>query len=292
MSSMRASIGSAPGVMPTRAIPRLAIRVPLPYGEGLRGCSHYLKDGADSILVQRPGARRAKCGGLQRRPDDRTQKFAHEDAARGDRAGSRTGLPFPRQRPQARPAPGNGDRARRHPAPCDREPAAGRRRHHRGLRRAGARSSVAARDVVVLAEAGSGANPLLGMGYSIAAGVGARPDAAGLDRVAGRHAAGAAVDPAGGGARAGGAPGRLCAAPRSARASGRVRRRAVFGARDADRRRGRAPPGRALSGTRTRGRRPGRAARRRHPGRPRRACAASAAPTCRARSPAAAASRT
>ncbi len=42
-----------------------------------------------------------------------------------------------------------------------------------------ARDSVAARDVVILAEADSGANPLLGMGFSIGAGVGARPDAAG-----------------------------------------------------------------------------------------------------------------
>jgi molybdenum cofactor cytidylyltransferase len=40
-----------------------------------------------------------------------------------------------------------------------------------------ARRSVAARDVVVLPEVGE--NALLGMGYSIAAGVGARPDAAG-----------------------------------------------------------------------------------------------------------------
>jgi molybdenum cofactor cytidylyltransferase len=43
-----------------------------------------------------------------------------------------------------------------------------------------ARRSVAARDVVVLPEIGSSAaSATLGMGYSIAAGVGARPDAAG-----------------------------------------------------------------------------------------------------------------
>ena len=43
-----------------------------------------------------------------------------------------------------------------------------------------ARRSVAARDVVVLPEIGStAANATLGMGYSIAAGVGARPDARG-----------------------------------------------------------------------------------------------------------------
>lgn len=40
-----------------------------------------------------------------------------------------------------------------------------------------ARRSIAAREVVVLPEVG--ADPLLGMGYSIAAGVGARPDASG-----------------------------------------------------------------------------------------------------------------
>jgi molybdenum cofactor cytidylyltransferase len=42
-----------------------------------------------------------------------------------------------------------------------------------------ARRSIAARDVVVLPEVGTGADPALGMGYSIAAGVGARPDASG-----------------------------------------------------------------------------------------------------------------
>lgn len=43
-----------------------------------------------------------------------------------------------------------------------------------------ARNSVAARDVIVLPDAGSGAEPsLLGMGYSIGAGVGACPDASG-----------------------------------------------------------------------------------------------------------------
>lgn len=42
-----------------------------------------------------------------------------------------------------------------------------------------ARRSVAARDVIVLPEVGVGENPLLGMGYSIGAGVGARPDASG-----------------------------------------------------------------------------------------------------------------
>ncbi|HEX7438582.1 MAG TPA: nucleotidyltransferase family protein [Caldimonas sp.] len=42
-----------------------------------------------------------------------------------------------------------------------------------------ARRSVAARDVVVLPEVGTQENPLLGMGYSIGAGVGARPDASG-----------------------------------------------------------------------------------------------------------------
>ena len=42
-----------------------------------------------------------------------------------------------------------------------------------------ARLSIAARDVVVLPSVGVGDNPLLGMGYSIGAGVGARPDASG-----------------------------------------------------------------------------------------------------------------
>lgn len=42
-----------------------------------------------------------------------------------------------------------------------------------------ARSSVAARDVIVLPDVGTPDQPLLGMGYSIAAGVGARPDASG-----------------------------------------------------------------------------------------------------------------
>ncbi len=42
-----------------------------------------------------------------------------------------------------------------------------------------ARRSVAARDVVVLPEVGTQDNPMLGMGYSIGAGVGARPDASG-----------------------------------------------------------------------------------------------------------------
>lgn len=42
-----------------------------------------------------------------------------------------------------------------------------------------ARRSVAARDVVVLPDVGNGENPLLGMGYSIGAGVGARPEASG-----------------------------------------------------------------------------------------------------------------
>lgn len=42
-----------------------------------------------------------------------------------------------------------------------------------------ARRSIAARDVVVLPEVGTDGNPLLGMGYSIGAGVGARPDASG-----------------------------------------------------------------------------------------------------------------
>ena len=42
-----------------------------------------------------------------------------------------------------------------------------------------ARRSVAARDVIVLPEVGSADQPALGMGYSIAAGVGARPDASG-----------------------------------------------------------------------------------------------------------------
>ena len=42
-----------------------------------------------------------------------------------------------------------------------------------------ARRSVAARDVVVLPEVGTEGQPTLGMGYSIAAGVSARPDAAG-----------------------------------------------------------------------------------------------------------------
>jgi len=42
-----------------------------------------------------------------------------------------------------------------------------------------ARRSIAARDVVVLPEAGGHGNAELGMGYSIAAGVGARPDASG-----------------------------------------------------------------------------------------------------------------
>jgi molybdenum cofactor cytidylyltransferase len=43
----------------------------------------------------------------------------------------------------------------------------------------GARSSVAARDVVVLPEVGSDGASLLGMGVSIAAGVGASPDSSG-----------------------------------------------------------------------------------------------------------------
>ena len=42
-----------------------------------------------------------------------------------------------------------------------------------------ARRSVAARDVVVLPEVGEGSPGLLGMGYSIATGVSARPDASG-----------------------------------------------------------------------------------------------------------------
>lgn len=42
-----------------------------------------------------------------------------------------------------------------------------------------ARRSVAARDVIVLPEVGSGDSAALGMGYSIGAGVGARPDASG-----------------------------------------------------------------------------------------------------------------
>lgn len=42
-----------------------------------------------------------------------------------------------------------------------------------------ARRSVAARDVVVLPEVGTAGQTSLGMGYSIAAGVGARPDASG-----------------------------------------------------------------------------------------------------------------
>ena len=42
-----------------------------------------------------------------------------------------------------------------------------------------ARRSVAARDVVVLPEVGAGENPLMGMGYSIGAGVGTRPGASG-----------------------------------------------------------------------------------------------------------------
>ena len=42
-----------------------------------------------------------------------------------------------------------------------------------------ARRSIAARDVVVLPEVGAGDNPLLGMGYSIGAGVNARPEASG-----------------------------------------------------------------------------------------------------------------
>ena len=42
-----------------------------------------------------------------------------------------------------------------------------------------ARRSIAARDVVVLPDVGVGDNPLMGMGYSIGAGVGARPDASG-----------------------------------------------------------------------------------------------------------------
>jgi molybdenum cofactor cytidylyltransferase len=42
-----------------------------------------------------------------------------------------------------------------------------------------ARRSIAARDVVVLPDVGRGENPLLGMGYSIGAGVGARPEASG-----------------------------------------------------------------------------------------------------------------
>jgi molybdenum cofactor cytidylyltransferase len=42
-----------------------------------------------------------------------------------------------------------------------------------------ARRSVAARDIVVLPEVGAGDNPLLGMGYSIGAGVSARPGASG-----------------------------------------------------------------------------------------------------------------
>ena len=41
-----------------------------------------------------------------------------------------------------------------------------------------ARRSVAARDVVVLPEVGAPGSRALGMGYSIAAGVAARPDAA------------------------------------------------------------------------------------------------------------------
>ena len=42
-----------------------------------------------------------------------------------------------------------------------------------------ARGSIAARDVVLVPEVGSAGQTALGMGYSIAAGVGARPDAAG-----------------------------------------------------------------------------------------------------------------
>ncbi len=42
-----------------------------------------------------------------------------------------------------------------------------------------ARGTVAARDVIVLPEVGTPDQPLLGMGYSIAAGVAARPDASG-----------------------------------------------------------------------------------------------------------------
>ena len=42
-----------------------------------------------------------------------------------------------------------------------------------------ARRSIAARDVVVLPQVDGGDNALLGMGYSIAAGVGARPEASG-----------------------------------------------------------------------------------------------------------------
>lgn len=42
-----------------------------------------------------------------------------------------------------------------------------------------ARHSIAARDVVVLPEVGVGDHPLLGMGYSIGAGVNARPEASG-----------------------------------------------------------------------------------------------------------------
>ena len=54
-----------------------------------------------------------------------------------------------------------------------------------------ARRSVAARDVVVLPEVGTPGHDGLGMGYSIATGVSARPDAARLAGAARRHADGA-----------------------------------------------------------------------------------------------------
>ena len=152
-------------------------------------------------------------------------------------------------------------------SPRDRQPPARRRRHHRGLRRGGAQQRRGARR----------RRPARGrLGRRRRARHGrvdrrrrARlPQFARLAGPARRHAAGAAGDAAGGGARARPSSGRLRPAPRPARPSGRLRRRALLGAGRAERRRRRAPPGRALSGVRRRARRPGRADRHRHRGRP------------------------
>ena len=127
-----------------------------------------------------------------------------------------------------------------------------------------ARSSVAARDVVVLPDVGSDGSASLGMGTSIAAGVAGVAGFGRLARPARRHAAAPAGDAARRGAGARSPCRRLRAARRPARPSGRLRRRALSRAHRAERRRRRAPHHRPLSGVRGRPRRPRHPRRHRH----------------------------
>ena len=159
--------------------------------------------------------------------DEAARTASMKTQSGGDRAGGRQGLPLRRARPQAAQRLGDATvlgTTLRHAIASHLRSSSSRPQPFAEL----ARRSVAARDVVVLPEVGSDGAVPLGMGYSIAAGVGARARCGRLAVLPGdmplvqprrcRRSPRQLDAP----------PGRLRAAPGPARASGRLCGRALF----------------------------------------------------------------